>query len=86
MIGSDVELCFSEKEGDIDWKDYIERFMTEENDLDHNMEGDAVEGPVDCGYRDIVVQALSEVKTRSVHGSSDLSLELIATSWYYEFA
>ena len=30
------------------WTDYMERVMNKEDDLDHNVEGDAVEGLVDC--------------------------------------
>ena len=44
--GSDGKLCFSEKERGNVWKDYTERIMNEENDLDLNVEGDA--GPVVC--------------------------------------
>ena len=46
MRGSDGKLCFSEKERDKVRKDYIERIMNEENDLDRNVEGNAAEGPV----------------------------------------
>ena len=39
-------------------KDYIGRIMNEENDWDHNMEGDAVEGPVVwVSGEEVVVQA-----------------------------
>ena len=48
MRGSDRKLCFSEKERGKVWKDYMERIMNEENYWDHNVEGDAVEGPVTC--------------------------------------
>ena len=48
---SDGRQCFSEKEGGKVWKDYMERIMNEENDWDHNVEGDAVEGPVVCVSR-----------------------------------
>ena len=33
----------------------METIMNEENDLDHNMEGDAVEGPVVCVSREEVL-------------------------------
>ena len=33
------------------------------NDWDHNVERDAVEGPVDCESRDQVVQVLNGLKT-----------------------
>ena len=61
--GSDGKLCFSEKERGKFWKDYMERIMNEENDWDHNVEGDAVEGPVVCVGIEEVLQALNEMKT-----------------------
>ena len=39
----------------------MERIMNDENGLDHNMEVDAVEGPVVCVGRDEVLQALNEM-------------------------
>ena len=44
------------------------------------MEGDAVEGPVDCVSKEEVVQVLMEMKTGKAPGPSDVSLELIAAS------
>ena len=41
----------------------MEKVMNEENYWDHNVEGDVVEGPVDCVYRDDVVHLLIEMKT-----------------------
>ena len=60
MRVSDGKMCFSEKERSKVWKDYTEWIMNEENDWDHNVEGDAVEGPVVCVSRDEVLQALNE--------------------------
>ena len=54
--------------------------MSEENDLDHNVEGDAVEGPVVCVGREEVLQALNEMITGSAPGPSKVLLELIAAS------
>ena len=48
MRGSDEKLCLREKERGKVWKDYMERIMNEENDLDHEVEGDAVEGLIVC--------------------------------------
>ena len=62
MRGTDGKLCFSEKERGKVWKDHRERIMNEENDLDHNMEGHAVEGPVVCVSREEVLQALNKMK------------------------
>ena len=41
----------------------MERIMNEENDWDHNVEGDAVEGLVDWINREEVVQELNQMKT-----------------------
>ena len=51
--------------------------MNEENDLDHNMEGDAVVGPVVCVSREEVLQVLNAMKTVKAPGPSKVSLELI---------
>ena len=59
----------------------MERIMNEENGWDHNVEGDAVEGPVVCVSREEVLQALDEMKTCKAHGPSEVSLELIAARW-----
>ena len=80
MRGSDGKLCFSEKERGKVWKDYMERIMNEENDWDHNVEGDAVEGRVVCLSREEVLQALNEMKTGKNPGPSEVSLELITAS------
>ena len=55
MRGSGGKLSFSEKEIDNVWKDYMEGIMNEENDWDHNVAGDAVEGPVVCVRREEVL-------------------------------
>ena len=78
MRRNDGKLCFSEKEIGNVWKGYMERIMNEENDWDHNVEGDAAEGPVVCVSTDEVVQVLNEMKTGSAPGPSSVSLELIA--------
>ena len=78
--GSDGKLCFSEKGRGKVWKDCMELIINEENDWDHDVEGDALEGPVVCVSREEVLQALSEMKTRKAPGPSEVSLELIAAS------
>ena len=78
--GSDGKLCFSEKERGKVWKDYMQWFMNEENDWDHDVEGDAVHGPVICEHREEVLQALYEMNTGKSCGPSEVSLELIAAS------
>ena len=72
MRGSDGKLCFCEKERGKVWKDYMKRIMDEENDWDHNVEGDAVEGPVVCVSREEVLQAIDEIKTGKAPGPSEV--------------
>ena len=81
MRGSDGKLRLSEKKRGKIWKYYVERMMNEENDRDHSVEGDAVEGPVVCVRRDaVVVQVVNEMKTGKAPGPSEVSLELIDAS------
>ena len=60
MRGNDGKLCFTENGRGKIWKDYMERIMNEENDWDHNVEGDAAEGPVVNASREELLQALNE--------------------------
>ena len=59
MRGSDGKLCFCEKERGKVWKDYMERIMNEQNTSDHNVEGEAAEGPVVSVRGEEVLQALN---------------------------
>ena len=72
-------LCFSDRETGKVWKDYMEGIVIEENDLDRDVEEDAVEGPV-CVSREEMLQVLNEMKTGKATGPSEVSLELIASS------
>ena len=67
--GRDGKLCFCEKERVKVCKDYLERIMNEENDWDHNVEGDAVEGPVVCVSRE---EVLHEMKSGKASGPSEV--------------
>ena len=60
MRGSDGKQCCSEKEIGKVWKDYMERIMNEENDRNHNMEDNAVEGSAVCVSREEELQELNE--------------------------
>ena len=82
MRKSDGKLCFSEKERGNVWMDYMERTMSDENDWDHNVERDAVEGPVVCVSREEVLQALNALKTGKAPGPSKVSLELLLAEEY----
>ena len=55
----------------------IERIVKGKYVLDHNMDGDAVVGPVDCVSRDKVLQTLNKMKTAKAHGHSNVSLQWV---------
>ena len=55
MRGSDGMLCFSKKGRGYVLKDYMIDIMNEENDFNHNVDGDAVVGPVICVGREEVL-------------------------------
>ena len=63
MRVSELKFCFSEKEEGIVWKDFLNKMMSGQNGWDHDVEGNVVDGPVECVSRDEVVQALNEMKT-----------------------
>ena len=63
----------------------MERIMNEENDWVHNVEGDAVEGPVVCVSREEVLQASNEMKTGKAHGPTKVSLQLISAGREWKF-
>ena len=50
-----MEGCVSVGRNSIVWMDYLEGIINEENDWDHNVEGGAVDVPVECVSRDEVV-------------------------------
>ena len=52
----------------------MERIKNEENYWDHNVEGDAVEGPVVCVSREEVLHALHKIKTANSPGPIEVSL------------
>ena len=53
----------------------MEKTLNEEFDCGRNVEGDAVESPVDSASTDDVVPALHEMKTGQNPGPSEGSLE-----------
>ena len=55
----------------------MERIMNDENDLDQDVEGDALDDPVACVSRNEVVKILTETKSGKYPGLY-LSFELMA--------
>ena len=46
-----MKSCVSLRRGEV-WKDHMEGIMNDKNDRDHNVEVDAIEGPVVCVGRE----------------------------------
>ena len=61
ISGGDRKLCFNGKDRGNVFRGYMERIMNEENDENHCVKGDAVEGPVFCVRREKVLLALNEM-------------------------
>ena len=80
MRRSDGNVSYREKESGKVWMEVMEWIMNTKNNLDHNGEGDAVEGPVVCVCRVEVMQVFSEMKIERTPGALDVSLLLIASS------
>ena len=70
-------MCFNDKERNTDYKNYNEGIMKEGN----YVEVDAVEGPIVCVGREEVASSLNEMKTGKVPEPSDVSMELITSSF-----
>ena len=62
--GSDVKLCFHQRERGKVWKGNMKTVIDGYNGWTHNVEGDEVEGQFQwCVRRDEVVQVLKDMKT-----------------------
>ena len=58
----------------------MEMIKNEENDWNHHVEGETVEGLVVCASKEEALLSLNEMKTVKAPGPSEVSLELIAAS------
>ena len=54
--------------------------MNEENELDHMVKTDLVEGPVEKVARNEIVEAIQSMKSGKATGTSEVSVEMIAAS------
>ena len=62
------------------WKEHMEKIMNEENEWDHMVETDLVEGPVEKVARNEIVEAIQSMKFRKATGPSEVSVEMIVAS------
>ena len=58
----------------------MKKIMNEENEWDHMMETDVVEGPVKKLARNDIVGAMQSMKSRKATGPSEVSVESIVAS------
>ena len=58
----------------------MEKTMNEENEWDHMVETDLVEGPVEKVVHNEIVEAIQSMKLGKVTGPSEVSVEMIVAS------
>ena len=62
------------------WKEHMEKIMNEENEWNHMVETNVVEGPVEKVVRNEIVEAIQRMKSRKATGPSEVSVEMIFAS------
>ena len=76
----DGRLSFIEEDGTKIWKEHMEKIMNEENEWDHMVETDEVEGPVEKVACNEIVEAIQRMESGKATGPSDVSVEMIVAS------
>ena len=76
---TDQRLGFIEEDRATIWKEHMEKIMNEENEWDHMVETDVVEGPVEKVARNEIVEAMQKMKSGKATGTSEVSVEMIFT-------
>ena len=79
LRGRDERLGFIEDRAKI-WKEHMEKIMKEENEWDHMVETDVVEGPVEKMARNKIVEAMQRMKSGKATGPSEVSVEMIVAN------
>ena len=79
LRGRDGRLRFIGDRAKI-WKEHMEKIMNEENEWNHMVETDVVEGPVEKVVRKEIVEAIQSMKSRKATGPSEVSVEMIFAS------
>ena len=54
------------------WKEHMEKIINEENEWDHLLETDVVEGPVEKVTRNEIVEAMYKMKSGKATGPSEV--------------
>ena len=80
LRGGDGRLGFIEEDRAKIWKEHMEKIMNEENEWDHMVQTDSVEGPVEKVARNEIVEAMQRMKSGKATGPSEVSVEMIVAS------
>ena len=62
------------------WKEHMEKILNEENEWNHLVETDVVEGPVEKVACNEIVEAMQKMKSEKETGPSEVSVEMIVAS------
>ena len=73
-------LGFIEEDRAKIWKEHMEMIRNEENEWDHMVEIDVVEGPVEKVACNEIVEAMQRMKSGKAIGPSEVSVEMIVAS------
>ena len=73
-------LGFIEKDRAKFWKEHMEKIMNQENEWDHMVEIDVIEGPVEKMARHEIVEAMQRMISGKATGTSEVSVEMIVAS------
>ena len=80
LRGGDGRLGFIEEDRAKISKEHMEKIMNEENEWDHMVETDVVEGPVEKVARNEIVEAIESMKSGKATGTSEVSVKMIVAS------
>ena len=80
LRGRDERFGFIEENRAKIWKDHMEKIMNEENEWEHMVETDVVEGSVEKVARNKNVEAMQKMKSGKETGPSEVNVEMIVAS------
>ena len=73
--GSNKRLGFIEEDRAKIWKEHMEKINNSENERDHLVETDVVEGPVEKVARNEIVETMQKMKSGKATGPSEVSVD-----------
>ena len=80
LRGGDERLGFIEEDRAKIWKEYMKKIMNEENEWDHMVETDVLEGPVEKVACNEIEEAMQRMKSGKATGPSEIRVEMIVAS------